>query len=115
MISSVNNLKNNKAVGLDNVSSEMLKTALPVISKILKNIFNVILSTGRYPKMWNMGYITSLCKKGSYLDASIYRGLTINGTLGKVFNSILNSRREKFVYSLFDGYCTVNMLQLALY
>ena len=69
MISSVNNLKNNKAVGLDNVSSEMLKTALPVISKIFKNIFNVILSTGQYPKMWNMGYITSLYKKGSYLDA----------------------------------------------
>ena len=44
-------------------------------------------------------YITSLYKKGSYLDAGNYRGLTINSTLSKVFNSFLNSRLEKIVYS----------------
>ena len=91
--SSIKILKNRKAVGLDVVSSEILKSSLPCMG----NLFNAILCKGQYPKSSNSGFITSLHKNGSLYDTSNYRGLTINSTLSKVFNSILNSRLEKYV------------------
>ena len=92
-------LKNNKAVGLDQISNEMIKCALPFIHTALKRLFNSILWNSHYPREWKVGIIVNLFKSGNSYDPNNYRGLTINSCLGKLFNTILNNRLVKFLDS----------------
>ena len=92
-------LKNNKAVGLDQISNEMIKCAIPFILPALKRLFNSILWNGYYPNDWKKGAIVNLLKGGDRHDPNNYRGLTINSCLGKLFNTILNNRLVKFLES----------------
>ena len=90
-------LKLGKAVGIDNLSGEMLRCATPIIKTWLTSLFNIILLKGIYPQQWCIGIITSLHKNGDTHDPNNYRGLTITSCLGKVYNSVLTKRLEKFV------------------
>ena len=45
-------LKNNKASAQDLIKNEMIKSALPVLSKQTVKIFNIILSTGQFHQSW---------------------------------------------------------------
>lgn len=92
-------LKNNKAVGLDQISNEMIKCAIPFILSALKRLFNSILWNHYYPEDWKKGAIVNLYKAGDVHDPNNYRGLTINSCLGKLFNTILNNRFVKFLES----------------
>ena len=90
-------LKSGKATGLDNTSNEMLKAGQSVLSPILAELFNKILNSGNYPKEWASGRILSLHKKGNTADPGNYRGITISSCLGKLFNSVLNTRLYSFL------------------
>ena len=93
----VKQLKNNKAVGIDQVKNEMIKASVPVIIKALKNIFNAILTKQYYPSEWKKGIIINLFKTGDKTNTDNYRGLTVNSCLGKLFNCILNNRLTDFL------------------
>ena len=90
-------LKNNKAVGIDQISNEMIKSAMPMISEILRKIFNAVLCNKHYPYEWKKGVIVNLFKSGNANFTDNYRGLTINSCLAKVFNNILNIRLNEFI------------------
>jgi hypothetical protein len=53
-------LKLTKYPGLDNISNNMLKNGQSILLPSLKQIFNACLSSGRYPKIWADGYITTI-------------------------------------------------------
>ena len=53
-------LKLNKSPGLDNISNNMLKNGQSILLPSLKTMFNACLSSGRYPKIWADGYITTI-------------------------------------------------------
>ena len=55
--------KNNKAIFLDNVSSEILKYAGETIIPTLTQIFDVVLSTGIYPRAWKSATLTPGTKR----------------------------------------------------
>ena len=93
----LNKAKLGKAVGIDNVSGEMLKCAAPILTPWLLKLFNEIFRQGIYPQQWCTGIITSIFKAGDPQDPNNYRGLTITSCLGKVYNIILNSRLEKYI------------------
>ena len=63
---------------------------------ILK-LFNLVLSVGYYPDIWNQGLITPIFKSGDKFDPSNYRGICVNSNLGKLFCSIINSRVLNFL------------------
>ena len=89
-------LKNGKACGLDGVLNEMIKYGhffLPSLEKL----FNLMLSFGVYPKKWGDGYLIPIYKRASPSDPNNYRGITINSSLCKLFNSILNNRLVSFL------------------
>ena len=50
------------------------------------------------------GYILPLYKGGELDNPSKYRGITITGAIGKLFNSVLNGRLDNYLekYSLID-------------
>lgn len=74
----------------------MLKCGLTVLLSPLTQLFNRILSSGKYPSEWCLGYICPIYKKGNKEDPLNYRGLTINSCVGKVFTKVLNNRLEFF-------------------
>lgn len=90
-------LKSGKAVGFDNISNEMIKASMPIMGNVYAKVFNSILLTGFYPKIWSKGYIVNLFKSGSPLDPNNYRGITINSCLGKLFSCVLNNRLEQYI------------------
>ncbi len=63
---------------------------------ILK-LFNIILSSGIFPNIWNKGLITPIHKNGDRFDPNNYRGICVNSNLGKLFCKILNSRLAHFL------------------
>ncbi len=101
VLKTANNLKSNKAVGIDNVSNEMLKvfTNLKIGSKIIKSMFNEVF--GRYPEIWKEGMLKPIFKKGDKSQPTNYRGITLTSCLGKMFNQILNERLIH-VFELYD-------------
>ena len=58
-------LKLNKSPGLDNILNNMLKNGQSILPS-LKKIFNACLSSGRYPKIWADGCITTIHKANDY-------------------------------------------------
>jgi exonuclease III len=93
----IKSLKNGKAKGVDCISNELLKYSEHKCLKLFHKLFNLSLSSGIYPYQWACGFITPIHKSGSPTDPGNYRGITITSCMGKLFNSILNSRLEKYL------------------
>ena len=74
----------------------MIKASLKYILPLLSKLFNCILISGKYPKCWTEGIITTLHKKGDQSSPDNYRGITISSCLGKLFCSVLNNRLKTF-------------------
>lgn len=95
--SAIASLKNGKAKGLDCISNEMLKSGQTKLLPCLSKLFNLCFSNGHYPDSWSKGYISPIFKSNDPCDPNNYRGITITSNLGKLFNSILNTRLDKFL------------------
>ena len=97
LLNGIKKLKNNKAVGLDGISNEMIKYSQHAMHKCLLKVFNCILCDGFYPSCWGSGYIVPLFKGGDKSLPVNYRGITVMSCLAKLFNTILNDRLDKFL------------------
>jgi hypothetical protein len=93
----IRTLKNGKASGLDSISNEMLKAGQSALLPCLSIFFNNILNSGSYPLEWTMAKIIPLHKKGDFEDPENFRGIAISSCLGKLFNSIMNTRLCQFL------------------
>ena len=89
---SISKLKNGKVPGFDLIKNQMLKSGAGHLLRPLAKVFKMVLRTGYYPPEWSKGRIVSIHKKGDPSDPANYRGITITGSLGKLFILILNSR-----------------------
>ena len=88
----IKKLKLNKAPGCDKILNEVLKTGKDIIKGHLLELFNRILSSGKYPTLWSFGLIVSIHKMDDRSKAENYRFITLLSPLGKLFTSILNDR-----------------------
>ena len=93
----ISKLRCNKSPGLERISNYMIKYGQNSLIPSLKKMFNACLSHGHYPKLWSEGIITVLHKSGDALDPNNYRGITITSAIGKLLNSILNTRLDDFL------------------
>ena len=60
----IKKLKNGKSPGIDNVSSELIKEGGQVLTKLLTDLCQKILSTNKWPDAWTTSLIIPLPKKG---------------------------------------------------
>lgn len=98
LIEASRKLKNNKACGFDNITNEMIKCSIEIMSTCLIKLFNHILHSEKYPASWSKGYINPIYKrKGDKSEPCNYRGITISSCLGKLFTYIINSRFNEFL------------------
>jgi hypothetical protein len=51
-------LKNSKASVLSMIINEMVKYGQLTLTPLLCKLFNLVFSSGIYPKIWSIGYIT---------------------------------------------------------
>lgn len=56
-----------------------------VLAPTLVNLFNKIYENVHFLESWSEGFVIPLHKKGSVNDAENYRGITLLGTVGKLF------------------------------
>ncbi len=61
--SKINNMKENKSVGVDGISPEILKEIVEQLSMPLAHVFNMSLHEGIVPLDWNEANIIPLFKK----------------------------------------------------
>jgi hypothetical protein len=60
-------LSNNKATGIDKISSKIIKLAAPVISNSLTLIFNQAITLSSFPDEWKVARVMPLYKNGHNL------------------------------------------------
>ena len=93
-------LKNNKSVGFDGISNELIKCSLPFMYKLLLMLFNNVMKNSIYVDNWLDDFITPILKSGGSVDdPNCYRGISISSCLGKVFTIILKNRFTHFLES----------------
>ena len=88
----VNKLKNNKASGVDGIVAEFFKYAPLNLIPILYTVYNGIFDKGKWPTQWSIGLISPVHKKNSINIPDNYRKITVMPVIGKILESILNTR-----------------------
>ena len=82
-------LPSNKALGLDGIASEILKSAPQACAAKFGQILRKIWGSCYWPLSWRGGRLHELFKKGSTKNCDHYRGLLIGDHLGKAAADIL--------------------------
>lgn len=110
----ISDLDDDKACGPDNVTNKMLKLLSPDISHILAPIFNKIIDSGHFPKIWKNGIVSVIYKKDIKTDPNNYRPITLLSSISKlyervVYNSILvHLRFRNLIYKNQSGFLPGN-------
>ncbi|UYV83271.1 hypothetical protein LAZ67_23000348, partial [Cordylochernes scorpioides] len=93
----VKKLANGKAVGLDGIPNELLKNLpIPTLTK-LKNLFNKIMSTEKYPQLWTNSIVHPIYKSGDKNNPTNYRGIALCSNISKLFTTILRNRLNNWI------------------
>jgi hypothetical protein len=92
----VQNMKNGKASGVDEVIAEVLKHGGEGMMMALVVLCRDVWGKERIPKDWMKGVIFPILKKGDKKDMGNYRGISLLSVVGKVFAAVLNHRVIKW-------------------
>ena len=95
-------LKANKAIGLDNISARLLKSASSVIAPLLTKLFNMSLSMSKFPTLWKCAKVVALFKSGDKYNVTNYHPISILPTMSKIL--------ERAVFEQFYSYLSSNNL-----
>jgi len=94
----IRKLRNGRAAGSDGIQAELLKCAINPISKAFHEIYIQVWRTGHVPSNWKDGILIALYKgKGSKVDCSSYRPITLLSVPGKVFAHVLLARIQPLI------------------
>ena len=94
-------IKQNKAIGLDNISARLVKLSARLIAHSVTSLLNKSMETRTFPKIWKCAKLTALYKSGNRNEASNYRPISALPTLSKVL--------EKAVHNLLDSNLITNV------
>jgi hypothetical protein len=100
----VKRLKNNKAAGVDEIPSELIKNGgAALISKIHKLIC-AIWNREVLPEEWKEAIIVPIFKKGDKTDCNNYRGISLLPTCYKVLSNVLVARMTPYAEEIIGDY-----------
>ena len=90
----INQLKNNKAPGADEITAELLKLGGGVMVQWLTQLSQLVWLREEVPVDWRTQLTIPLHKKGSYDDCDNFRGIALLSVPGKVFCRFLSEQNE---------------------
>ena len=97
----LNELKNNKAAGKDEIPVELLKHGSEQLHQSIHHIIQKIWEDEELPTGWLDGLICPIYKKGHRLECANYRGISLLNSAYKILSRILFNRlrplEESFV------------------
>jgi ribosomal protein L31 len=85
-------MTNNKAADSKGIMAEHLKYGGQLLVSILKEVFNIMITTTQYPAEFKLGQITPIHKKGAINNPDLYRKVTIISIVGKTFERLYMTR-----------------------
>jgi hypothetical protein len=85
------------ACGVDGIPNEMIKYTDHKFQLAILKRFNIILSSGIFPNIWNPGLIIPIHKSRDKFDPNNYCGICVNSKIGKIHYIIINSRLIHFL------------------
>ena len=97
-----------KSSGIDGVSNEMILCLFKTFPRIILQLFNTVLESGKPITWWCTSIIAPIHKKGSKADPDNYRGIALASCMSKFFAAVLNQRLLK--YALEKGVISKNQL-----
>lgn len=97
VVETIYQLKSNKAPGIDNIKSEILKDIAPRISAPLTYIINKCFESGTCPSAFKIAVIKPLFKSGDAVDVINYRPISLISNIAKIFEKILKNRITSFL------------------
>ena len=92
----ISKLNPKKAAIADCVSTKFLKIANNISAHYISLLFNICVNTGAYPNILKIAQVFPIHKKGSKLECSNYRPISLLSPINKIF--------EKLLYSRINGY-----------
>lgn len=97
IIKYINNLKNDTAPGMDNITSKILKSVKHVISKPLAKIINISLHEGVFPDILKRAAVKPLHKGGDKHEPGNYRPISLISNISKVYENIMKTEIVNFL------------------
>jgi hypothetical protein len=89
------NLDPTKASGSDNISTRILKETATEVAPCFAIIFQHSYDTAQVPNDWRNANITAIFKKGSKVDPSNYRPVSLTSVVCKIMEHIIFSQVVK--------------------
>lgn len=98
----LNQIKTNKAIGLDKISARLLRESAHVIAPSLRYIINLSFASGRFPQSWKNAKVVALFKQGDKKEKDNYRPISVLPTISKII--------ERAVHIQLYHYLEINKL-----
>ncbi len=96
----IKKLKCNKSPGLDGLSSEFYQTFLPIVGKLLVDVYNEALETGMLSCSQRQSVLSLIFKKGDREKLTNYRPISITTTDYKILAHTLANRLHNILRSI---------------
>lgn len=90
-------LRSNCAIGIDGISSDLLKRYKKILIPPLTYIINQCLLTGVFPDLLKKALIHPIHKSGDVDRVNNYRPISVLPSLSKVLERIMNNRLKKYL------------------
>lgn len=90
------NLKNSKALDIDNLQIKPIKYVLQYIAPVLVHIFNLAIDKGVFPTAMKRSRVSVIYKSGDKNDARNYRPISVVPVFSKGLEKILSFRLTNF-------------------
>ena len=84
------NLDENKAAGLDNLSGKFLKDGATVLAKPISQICNLSIKYSIFPSDYKTEKLKSLFKHGSKTDPKNYRPISLLPLVSKLIETVIH-------------------------
>ena len=88
----IENLKNNKAFGPNNIPTVILKYFRKTISIPLSKLVNLSFNQGKFPSILKIAKVLSIFKKTDKVDADNYRPISLLSNLSKIIEKLMHKR-----------------------
>lgn len=100
----IKELKNNKAPGEDSITPELIKSAGFECQKRIHQLILKIWENEALPDEWRNGIIIPIHKKGSKLECTNYRPITLLNVTYKILSKLINTKLKEYAEQNLSDY-----------